>query len=394
LLDTPGIGYYNRRVISALAIDPEKQRQAKQYARLRRRLFFLDLAVSGVLAVAWLFIAAPVKAALTALTTNEWLLVALFGGLFFLSLQVLDLPLAYYSGFVLPHRYGLSNQTLGGWIKDQLLGLALSAVVGLPVLEVTYWLLRVTGPNWWVWAAGGYLLFVVVLSNLAPVLIMPLFNKYVPLGQEHADLAQRLTDLAARAGTRVSGVFRFDMSKRTKAANAALTGIGSTRRIILGDTLLNEFSGDEVETVIAHELGHHVHRDIPVGIVVSGVLTLVGLFLAAQVLNLGSAALGFSGPADIAALPLLVISLGLFGLVTMPLNNAYSRWREVRADAYALEATRKPQAFANAMTRLANQNLADADPEPWVVVLLYSHPPIRDRVAHAARWAAPSSSQV
>lgn len=309
-----------------------------------------------------------------------------------MSLQVLDLPLAYYSGFILPHRYGLSNQTFGGWLKDQILSLALSAVIGLPVLEVTYWLLHVTGPEWWLWAAAGYVVFVVALSNLAPVLIMPLFNKYVPLGEEHADLAARLTALASQAGTRVSGVYRFDMSRRTKAANAALTGIGNTRRIILGDTLLNEFTQDEVETVIAHELGHHVNRDIPVGIAVSAGLTLGGLFLAAQALNLGSQALGFQGPADIAALPLLTLSLGLFGLITLPLNNAYSRWREARADAYALSATGKPQAFADAMTRLANQNLADADPERWVVVLLYSHPPIRDRLAHAARWAAPNPS--
>ena len=390
MLDSQRIGHYNRRVTSSLTIDPDKQRQAKAYARVRRRLFFVDLAASGLIALAWLTWAGPFKRFLTTFTSNEWLLVVLFGGLFFLSLEVLELPLAYFSGFVLPHRYGLSNQTLGGWLKDQAIGLLLSAVIGLPVLSATYWLLRVTGVSWWLWAGLGYLLFVVVLSNLAPVLIMPLFNKYVPLGPEHADLVDRLTALAARAGTRVSGVYRFDMSKRTKAANAALTGIGNTRRIILGDTLLNEFTGDEVETVIAHELGHHVHRDIPVGIVFSGVITLAGLWLAAQVLNLGAAALGFDGPADIAALPLLILSLGLFGLVTMPLNNAYSRWREVRADDYALSATYKPQAFADAMTRLTNQNLADADPEPWVVALLYSHPPIRDRLAHAAQWSARS----
>lgn len=354
----------------------------------------VDLVVSGLVTAAWLVVAGPVRQYLTGWTTNEWLLVALFGLLFFGSLQVIELPLAYYSGYILPHRYGLSNQTLGAWIKDQVLGLALTALIGFPILEATYWLLRATGPNWWLWAAGGYLLFVVVLSNLAPVLIMPLFNKYVPLGQEHADLAARLTSLAARAGTRVSGVYRFDMSRRTKAANAALTGLGATRRIILGDTLLSEFTGDEVETVIAHELGHHVHRDIPVGIAVSAGLTLVGLYLAAQVLAWGTAALGFNGPADVAALPLLVLSLSLFGLLTLPLNNAYSRWREVRADRYALDATRQPQAFANAMTRLANQNLADADPETWVVVLLYSHPPIRDRLAHAARWAAGAATQV
>ncbi len=379
---------------SPITLDPERQAKAREYARLRRGLFFVDLAVSGVIALLWLLLgwSANLKAWLLTFTVtrNDWLLVAAFGAVFYLSFAALELPLEYYSGFVLPHRYGQSTQRLEGWVKDQLLGLLMAAVIGLPVLEGVYWLLRATGPAWWLWAAAGYVLFTVVLINLAPVLIMPLFNKYVPLGEEHAELVARLTALAERARTRVSGVFRFDMSKRTKAANAALTGLGNTRRIVLGDTLLNEFTVDEVETVIAHELGHHVHRDIPVGILVGTAITLAGLWLASLALNGGTAALGFSGPEDIAALPLFALTLGLFGVLTMPLNNAYSRWREVRADRYALEATRKPQAFADAMTRLANQNLADADPEPWVVFLLYSHPPIRDRVAMAAAHHSPT----
>jgi len=373
---------------STVTLDPQRQAKAKAYARLRRRLFFVDLGYSGLIALAWLGLgwALALKNWLLTFTQNDWLLVAAFGAIFYLVFEVLELPLAYYSGFVLPHRYDQSTQTLGGWVKDQLLGLLLAAVIGLPLLEGAYWLLRVTGPLWWLWAAGGYLVFVVLFVNLAPVLIMPLFNKYVPLGEEHAELIARLKALAERAGTKVSGVFRFDMSKRTKAANAALTGLGHTRRIILGDTLLAEFSVDEVETVIAHELGHHVHRDIPIGLLVSAAITLAGLYLASLALDWGARLFGFSGPADIGALPLFALALGIFGVATMPLNNAYSRWREVRADAYALESTRKPQAFINAMTRLANQNLAEADPEPWVVFLLYSHPPIRDRVARADKF--------
>jgi len=372
----------------APTLDPERQTKAKAYARLRRRLFFVNLGLSGMVTLAWLIFgwSAALKGGLLTFTRNDWLLVAAFGAIFYLSFAALELPLEYYSGFVLPHRYDQSTETLGGWAKDQLLGLLLTAVIGLPVLEGVYWLLRVTGPLWWMWAAAGYVLLAVSLSSLAPVIILPLFNKYAPLGEEHAELAARLTALAARAGTKVSGVFRFDMSKRTKAANAALTGLGHTRRIILGDTLLDEFTTDEVETVIAHELGHHVHRDIPMGIFLSAVVALASLYLASLALNWGGAAFGFSGPADIAALPLFALTLGLFGLITLPLNNAFSRWREVRADRYALAATRNPQAFANAMTRLANQNLAEADPEPWVVFLLYSHPPIRDRVALAAKF--------
>jgi STE24 endopeptidase len=377
------------------AIDPVRQTRAKEYARLRRRLFFVELAIDAVLTVAWLVFgwALALKNALLSLTINDWLLVLAFAAVFFLSFQVLELPLAYYSEFVLPRRYDQSNQTLGGWVKDQAISNLLIAVIGLPVLEVVYWLLRVTGSAWWLWAAAGYVAFVVIISGLAPVVIMPLFNKFVPLGEEYADLIARLKHLAQKSGTRVSGVFRFDMSRRTKAANAALTGLGGTRRIILGDTLLSEFTPDEVESVIAHELGHHVNRDIPVGIVVSSVITLVGLFLASWVLNWGARALGFGGPADVGALPLLAVTFGLFGLLTLPLNNAYSRWRETRADAYALESTRNPDAFAGAMARLANQNLADADPEPWVVFLMYSHPPIRQRLALASHWKQSHPSQ-
>jgi STE24 endopeptidase len=384
------------RVTAATAIDPALQAKAKEYARVRRRLLLIDLVIKAAWTGAWLAFgwALALENGLSQLTTNPWLLVPLFAAVFFLSFEIFDLPLGYYSNFVLAHRYGQSTQSRAGWVKDEVLGLVLGAALGLPIIEAVYWLLRTAGDGWWLWAAAGYFVLVVVLSLVAPVLIMPLFNKFVPLGPEHAHLAERLRRLAARYETRVSGVFRFDMSKRTKAANAALTGIGASRRIVLDDTLLNEFTADEVETVIAHELGHHVHNDIPVGIVFSGLLALVGLYLAAAGLAWGATVLGFAGPADIGALPLLALIFGAFGTLTLPISNAYSRWREVRADEFALRATQNPAAFAGAMSRLANQNLAEADPEPWVVVLLHSHPPIRSRLAMAAAWpAAPTGAQ-
>lgn len=364
-------------------LDSARQVRARQFARLRRRLLLLEWVLAALITVVWLVCAwAPgLKQLLSRHTTDEWLMVAAVGVAFFLSFELYSLPLGFYSDFVLPHRFGQSTQSLGGWVKDQLVGAALAAALGLPLLEATYWLLRTTGQDWWLWAGLSYLGLTVLLSSLAPALLMPLFNKFVPLGPEHAELGQRLQRLAERAGTHVSGVFRFDLSRRTRAANAALTGLGSTRRIILGDTLLDEFTAEEVEAVMAHELGHHVHRDIPTGIVVSALITLAGLCLAARFLEWSSLALGLAGRADVAALPLLALALGAIGVISLPLQNAYSRWREVRADLYALQLTGRPQALANALTRLANQNLAEADPEPWVVFLLYSHPPIRQRLA-------------
>jgi STE24 endopeptidase len=330
----------------------------------------VDLGVGAVYLLVWLASGGSLalRRVLQSWTSSAWLLVAVFAIIFGGIYLLIDLPLSYYSDFILPHRFDQSVQTVGGWIKDQLIGLAISGVLGLLLLEAIYWLLRVSPALWWLWAGLLLVFFTVILSNLAPVLIMPLFNKFVPLGEEHAELAERLTRLAARAGTRVQGVFTFDMSKRTKAANAALTGMGNTRRIVLGDTLIQEFTPDEIETVLAHELGHQVNKDIVLGITFGSLINLVGLFLAALVLRWGAAVMGAAGPSDPAAMPLFVLVLGAFGLVTMPLTGGWSRWRERLADQYALENTHKPVAFASALARLANQNLAEADPEPWVEI--------------------------
>jgi STE24 endopeptidase len=370
-------------------LDPERQKQAKQYARIKRRLWLVDNLFSMLYLLAWLFLgwSISVREWLSAITTNDWLLVALYVAVFGGVASILSFPLGYYSGFILPHRFGQSNQTLKDWFIDRLKGLAIGAPLGLILLELFYLALRVTGDLWWLWVAGGMLVFTVLLSNLAPILIMPLFNKYVPLGDEHQELADRLMRLAERANTKVRGVFKFDMSKRTKSANAALTGIGNTRRIILGDTLINEFSLDEIETVLAHELGHQVHRDIPLFIAFGTLTTTIGFYLASLGMNWAVSYFGFSSISDPAAFPALVLILSLYGLLTSPLDNAVSRWRENMADDYALRSTGKGEAFASAFTRLANQNLGEIDPEKWVVCMFYSHPPLGERIEKAKRFA-------
>jgi STE24 endopeptidase len=366
-------------------LDPEKQKQAKEYSHITRRLWLVETGFGLLYTLAWLFFgwALTLRNWLMGFTTNDWLLVPLFVAIFGGISGLIELPLDYYTGFVLPHRFGQSNQTLKEWMIDQLKGLAISLPIGLIVLELLYLALRVTGPWWWLWAAGGLLVFQVLLANLAPVLIMPLFNKYVPLGEEHADLAQRLLKLAEKAHTKVKGVYKFDMSRQTKAANAALTGIGNTRRIVLGDTLIDEFTTDEIETVLAHELGHHVNKDIPL-LLAFGTLTIaVGLYLASLGMSWAVSFFGFTSVADVAAFPALTLIISLYGLLTMPLGNGFSRWRESLADEYSLKVTGKNEAFASAFTRLANQNLGEIDPEKWVVWLFYSHPPLGERIKKA-----------
>jgi STE24 endopeptidase len=373
---------------SELSLDAERQKQAKRYARINRRLMLLDLLLGGLYALSWLIFgwSVSLRNALLSITSNPWLLIPaftlVFGGIYYL----ISLPLSYYSSYILPHRFDQSNQTRKGWIIDQVKGILLGATLGLIILEIIYAVLRQYPETWWVWAAGFLLVFNILLANIAPVLLLPIFYKFTPLSDQHVNLEQRLLSLANRADTRVRGVYQFDMSRRTKSANAALTGIGNTRRIILGDTLLNEFEGDEIETILAHELGHHVHKDIPIGILVESLITLIGLYIAALGLAYGVQMLDFFSPADVAAFPLLILVLGAFGLLTMPLTNAFSRWRERRADQFALDLTGMGEAYISALVRLADQNLADADQEPWVEWLLYSHPALIKRIAMAQAY--------
>jgi len=369
-------------------LDPERQKQAKEYSRISRRLWLVDTTFGSIYALAWLFFGWTISVRNWAMgiTSNEWLLVPIYVFVFGAIYSLLNLPLSFYSSYVLPHKFGQSTQSLKDWIVDQLKGMAIGLPIGLILLELLYLALRVTGNLWWLWAAGGLLIFSVLLSNLAPVLIMPIFNKFVPLGDEHKDLADRLMKLAENAKTKVQGVYKFDMSRRSKSANAALTGMGNTRRIVLGDTLINEFTPDEIETVLAHELGHQVHRDIPFLITFGTVTTMLGLYLASLILNWAIGVFGFTGASDVAAFPALLIVLGAYNLILMPLENAVVRWRERMADEYALQSTGKKDAFSSAFVRLANQNLGEVDPEKWVVFLFYDHPPLGERIEMAKNW--------
>ncbi len=388
-----------------MPIDPNRQQQAKEYAHIRHRLWALDLILSALalVAVVALGLNVSLKQIVLAVAPNVWLSTFLYFAVALIAYSALFFPLSYYSGFVLPHRYGLSTQTLRAWLIDVAKGSALGIVLGGLVIEVVYALLRGdlplpplpfsppltgeglgAGSSWWLWASAFMILFNVVLANLAPVLIFPIFFKFKPL--EDAELVARLTALAARAKTRVRGVYTMMLSEKTTAANAALMGLGNTRRIVLGDTLYQNYSPDEIESILAHELGHHVHHDIGWSLVAETGLTLAGFYIADVFLRWSVAQLHYAGIADLAAFPLFGLALGAFGLVTMPLGNAFSRWREALADEYALQSTRNAPAFIGAMEKLANQNLAELEPEPWVEFLLYDHPPIGRRFQRGEAW--------
>lgn len=368
--------------------DPQRQEKARHYARLERRLMLVNLIISGTYALLWLALgwSSRLSLALKALTPYPAVHVALFlivfGGVFY----VINLPLSWYQTYTLPHRFELSTQTRRGWVMDQVKGLAVGGVIGVVIIEVIYLVLRHFPQTWWIGAAAFLLTFNVLLAYLAPVVLYPLFNKFTPLSEEYAELVERLKRLGEKAGAHIEGVYKMDMSRRTKAANAALTGLGRTRRIILGDTLLNEFTPEEIETVLAHELGHHVHKDLVLLMSVSALATVLGLAAVSVALNWGVQRLSLGSVSDVAAMPLLILALGAYQLLLMPIVNAVTRWRERLADQFALEITGDGAAYASALVRLADQNLAEVDPEPWVEFLLYSHPPLNKRIAMAQSY--------
>ncbi|GIW12356.1 MAG: M48 family metalloprotease [Chloroflexi bacterium] len=361
--------------------DPARQERARRYAALQRRLLLLDLALGfGYLAAVqfsgfavWLRDRMPEPLPLGA---------ALFALVLGAIAGVLTAPLSYLSGYLLPRRYGLLVQSFRGWLLDRVKGLVLAGLLGVLILEALVLLLHWLPEYWWLGVAAVLLLVNVVLANLAPVLILPLFYRLRPLEDE--ELVRRLTALAERAGTRVRGVAVMAMSGKTTATNAALMGLGNTRQIVLGDTMLDRYTPAEIEVVLAHELAHHVHRDIGKGILLQTVVTLVGLWVANLVLQAGVRTLGLNGPSDLAALPLVALTLGLYGLLSQPIVNWYSRSIERAADRFALALTGNREAFLSVMTKLHDQNLSEADPPTWVKLWLYSHPPYRERIALAA----------
>jgi STE24 endopeptidase len=368
--------------VSAKEDSPEAQR----YNRIRRWLGITDFAVGFVFLI--VLLATGWTGWLRDLAyhwgrTNYTISVFLYLLLLLVISKALGLGLEYY-GFRLERRFQLSTQKFRSWIWDEAKSFLVGLVMASIVVELLYFTIRQWPQHWWLLAWALFMGLFVLLAQLAPVVLFPIFYKFEPL--ENEDLRRRLVVLSERAGTRVRGIYRWRLSEKTKKANAALTGLGRTRRIILADTLLDNYSPEEVEAVLAHELGHHVHRHILKSIFVQAAITLVGFWAANWTLHYAADQHWFE-ISDFANLPLLVLVSTALSLVLMPALNAYSRFNERQADRYALESIHSAAPFISSMNKLAEQNLAERTPSKWVEWLFHSHPAISRRVAAAEAWA-------
>jgi STE24 endopeptidase len=364
--------------------------EARRYNRIKRYLSLADFAIG--LAFLLVLLLARTRGGFR---WTEWLRDHAYAGarqhytlaVFFYVVMVLvagkllGFFLDYYS-FHLEHRFRLSNQKLGSWLWDQAKEFLISIVLATVVVELIYGTMRLSPLNWWLIAWLVFIVLALFFAQIAPVVLFPLFYKFEPLKDN--ELRDRLVRLSERAGTKVRGVYEWKLSEKSKKANAALTGLGNTRRIILSDTLLENYSPDEIEAVLAHELGHQVYRHILKGIVVQVAITFFGFWATAMLLNYAVEQLGmFERATDFATLPLLALVSTVMSFVLMPLLNAYSRFNERQADRYCFQSVSSVTPFISSMNKLADQNLAERNPSRFVEWFFHSHPAISRRVAAA-----------
>lgn len=366
-------------------MDEQRKELAKNYEKIKLAVGIVEGIASLVILVLFLILGYSKKLEIYAFsfTSNPYLALVIFGAVVGIFSSLLSFPLDYVFGYRLEHKFELSNLTFGGWINEKIKAALVGAVIGAPIALLFYWL--ISGYElWWLYLACIVWVYSVLLAQIAPVLIFPLFYKFTKI--ENEGLTDKLMALCEKAGFKLSGVYKFNMSKTTKKANAAFTGMGKTKRIILGDTLLETFTDDEIETVFAHELGHYKKGHIRKNILFSLVGTFMGLFVMSKIYLWLLPMFGFLHPWEIGALPLLALIAAVFSFFTTPIAAGLSRKFEFEADRFALDTTGDLDSYRSSMLKLARQNLANEEPNKLVEFWSYSHPSIKRRIEAAEKY--------
>lgn len=382
------VAMHRQRVPSAYSdtITLDEHQKAADYTVAKLRLGLLETGVGSVVLVMWTLLGGLHM-------LNQTLMSVLGTGLiqqlallacFAIIGMLIDLPFSAYRTFRLEKQFGFNRSSVGLWVSDGVKGLLLAAVLGLPLAAVVLWIMDATGPSWWVWAWLVWVAFNLLILVLYPSLIAPLFNKFEPLQDE--SLKARVTALMDRCGFKAQGLYVMDGSRRSAHANAYFTGFGPAKRVVFYDTLLQQLSPDEMDAVLAHELGHFKHRHIIQRMVGIFLFSLIGLALLGwlsqqmwfyQGLGVTPSLLGSNSGV---ALILFGLTMPLFTFFLSPMLSALSRKHEFEADAYAMSQT-GGSPLASALLKLYKDNASTLTPDPWFVRFYYSHPPATDRLA-------------
>jgi len=367
-------------------IDKDKQKQAKEYQK-KKIIFKITgtaLFLAYFLILTFSNLSFAIKEKILHFTDIQWQIIALYIFFILTLYNLLSLPLDFYSSYTFEHKYHFSTQTVKGWFKDYLKSCILSLALAIPVIEGIYWAIRTYPHIWFLIVSIMAILIMVILSHLSPILLIPLFYKLKRIEEEN-ELVQRLFKLCQMVNIKVSGVYEINFSSKTTKANAFLTGLGNSRRIVIADNLLKNFTLEEAEVVFAHELGHYVHKDILKGMLWSSLMYFGAFYFTSLILKKVGLYLSYE-VSGISNFPVLALSIGfILFLFNIPLN-FYSRKREQNADEFALKTTGKVNAFITSMAKFTNRDLADAHPHPFIEFLLYTHPSIGKRINYAQEF--------
>ncbi len=363
-----------------------KQKEAKNYSRIKQIINVIEtlLLFSILLIIIITGLSRDLEKISFEITSNSYLALLIFFGIITSIESIINFPFNFYSEYILEHKYNLSNQTISKYFLEKGKYFLIGLVIGIPVILVFYYVLIKFENYWWLILGIFLFFFSVILGRIAPVLIFPLFYKFKPI--DNNSIKEKILHLCKKTNVEIKGVYVFDMSKNTKKANAAFTGIGKSKRIILGDTLMEKFNEDEIESVFAHEVGHYKNKHILKLILLSTILTFVGLYITSILYKESLSIFGFVNIYDISALPLLALFLSIYGLITSPITNIISRYFEREADKFAIDTTKNNLSFISAMEKLAEQNLADKEPNKIVEFLFHSHPSLKKRIEFAKNY--------
>ena len=373
--------------------DSSKRALATRYENVKLVLGFIDGTLIPIgFSLFFLFVgfSTRLSSILVSITNSYWISLGLFLAAFIVLLQVVEAPFSFYSGFIVDHRFKLLTQTVKGWLVDEVKGLGVEIVFAVLAGGVLYYLIRTT-PLWWVAAAVIFAASSIFLSTILPYVILPIFYKVTPISDEQ--LKGELVQMSERMGVKnIDRVLVADESSKSVRANAFFSGIGKSKAIVLFDTLLNNFTRRETTTVVAHELGHYVNKDIWKEAATSGIFLIPPFFVADYALRSWAGSFGLTSIADPGGIPLVLTVLIGMSFILQPLTNAVSRFVERRADEFALRATDDPVAQASAERRLADLSLAVDTPSKFVEFLFYTHPPSSKRIKLAEQWKKPETN--